>query len=260
MLPKHANGKVPPISLFWETAVPLGKKFFRNRSSFAAVPQYEVVEADTAPSWLDQTDPSQPGDRRADGDGLKTTSSELLRRPATAADSGLMLKVVARCGVCVDLVADNFAVAIVPWIIAQILTGCAAYAEAMYPSIAYLPQGDDGDRRDRQPDGAAASGSPGRSPGLAPDLSELSRFAFAGTRSPLPSVGPVRSAAAQSDEIAKIVRLATTRRAPSGRLVSLALIVTAWLARRRQPRGQHEAIVELPHHDRRALRGARFLR
>jgi hypothetical protein len=272
MLPKHANGKVPPISLFWETTVSLGKKFFRSRSPFAAVPRYAVVEADTAPSWpsrilrlpigADQTDPSEARDRRADGGGLKTASSEQSPRPAMlAAGSGLMLKAAARCGASVDLALVNFPVAIVSWIVAQFLTGCAAYAEAMYPSVAYLPQAEDGDRRDPQPGAAAASGSSGRSPGLAPDLRELSRFAIdGGTCSPLPSAGRIRPVAARSGGTAKIVRLAPTRRAPAGRLVSLALIVTAWLSRRRQPRGKRQAVVELPHHDRRALRGARFSR
>jgi hypothetical protein len=36
--------------------------------------------------------------------------------------------------------------------------------------------------------------------------------------------------------------------------------VTAWLAGRWQPRGKREAIVELPNHDRRTLRGVRFSR
>jgi hypothetical protein len=272
MLPKHANGKVPPISLFWETTVSLGKKFFRSRSPFAAVPRYAVVEADTAPSWpsrvlrlpigADQTDPSQAGDRRADGEGLKTASSEQPPRPAMlAAGSGLMLKAVARCGASVDLAFANFPVAIVSWIVAQVLTGCAAYAEAMYPSVAYLPQGEDADRRDPQPSGAPASGGSGRSPRLAPDLRELSRFAIdGGTRSPLPTAGRIRLADARPGGTAKIVRLATTRRAAAGRLVSLALIVTAWLAGRWQPRGKREAIVELPNHDRRTLRGVRFSR
>jgi hypothetical protein len=175
------------------------------------------------------------------------------------AGRGLMLKAVMRCGQCADLAFANFPVAILSWMVAQIFLGCAAYAEAMYPSIAYLPENEDAERREPSQNGPPARG---KSPGLALDPRELSRFAIddGGARSSLPIAGRTQSMVARSGEIARILRLDVMRQAPSGRLVSITTTVTAWLSRRRQLRGRRQAIVELRNRDRRALRGAGFSR
>jgi hypothetical protein len=235
MLPKHAGGKVSNVSLFLETSMPLGKNFFRSRSQFAHTPRYSVAETDAAPVPA--------------------------RRTIFAAGADLMLKSVARCGVCADLAFANFPVAIVSWIVAQFFVGCAAYAEAMYPSVAYLPENEEAERCDRSRNASPARVNADRSPGLAPDLRDLSRFAIdEGARSPFPVAGRSQSVASRSDATAsdataKIVRLNVMRRAPSGRLVSIAMIVTGWLSRRRRPSGGHQSIVELRNHERRVLRG-----
>jgi hypothetical protein len=225
MLPKHADGNVSHVSLFWETSMPLGKTFFRSRPQFANDHRYSTAETDAAPA--------------------------LPRRTIFAAGADLMLKAAARCGVCADLAFANFPIAIVSWIVTQFFAGCAAYAEAMYPSIAYLPENETAERsRSESP----ACGKSGRSPGLAPNLRELSSFAIDdGMR--LPVAGRTPSVVARPIGTAKIVQLDVMRRAPSGRLVSITLIVTAWLSRRRRPRGGRPSIVELRNH-RRALRGA----
>jgi hypothetical protein len=232
MLPKHAGGKVSDVSSFLETSMPFGKKFFRSRSQFAHDPRYSIAETDAAPA--------PP------------------RRTIFAAGADLMLKSVARCGVCADLALANFPVAVVSWIVAQFFVGCAAYAEAMYPSIAYRPEdeNDEAERCDRSRNGSPARINADRSPGLAPDLRNLSRFAVdEGARSPFPVAARSPSVASRPDAAAKIVRLNVVRRAPSGRLVSIAMIVTGWLSRRRRPGGGHQSIVELRNHERRILRG-----
>jgi hypothetical protein len=230
MLPKHAGGKVSDVSLYLETSMPLGTNFFRSRSQFVHAPRYSVAETDAAPV--------PP------------------RRTIFAAGADLMLKSMARCGVCADLAFANFPVAVVSWIVAQFFVGCAAYAEAMYPSIAYLPENEEAERCDRSRNGSPARVKADRSPGLAPDLRDLSRFAIdERARSPFPVAGRSQSVASRSDATAKIVRLNVMRRAPSGRLVSFTAIVTGWLSRRRRPSGGHQSIVELRNHDRRVLRG-----
>ena len=232
MLPKHAVGKVSDVSLILEICMPLGKNFFRSRPQFAHAPRYSVAETDAAPVPA--------------------------RRTIFAAGADLMLKSMARCGVCADLAFANFPVAIVSWIVAQFFVGCAAYAEAMYPSIAFQPENEEAEGCDRSLNGAPpARVNADRSPGLAPDLRDLSRFAVdEGARSPFPVAGRSQSVASRSDATAKIVRLNVMRRAPSGRLVSITMIVTGWLSRRRRrPNGGHQSIVELRNHERRILRG-----
>jgi hypothetical protein len=230
MLPKHAVGKVSDVSLFLEICMPLGKNFFRSRSQFAHAPRYSVAETDAAPVPA--------------------------RRTIFAAGADLMLKSMARCGVCADLAFANFPVAIVSWIVAQFFVGCAAYAEAMYPSIAFQPENEEAEGCDRLRNVASPRVNADRSPGLAPDLRDLSRFAVdKGTRSPFPVAGRSQSVASRSDATAKIVRLNVMRRAPSGRLASITMIVTGWLSRRRRPNGGHQSIVELRNHERRILRG-----
>jgi hypothetical protein len=228
MLPKHAGGKVSNVSLFLETSMPFGKKFFRSRSQFAHDPRYSIAETDAAPA--------PP------------------RRTIFAAGADLMLKSVARCGVCADLALANFPVAVVSWIVAQFFVGCAAYAEAMYPSIAHRPENAEAEGCDRSRSPARVNAD--QSPGLAPDLRDLSKFAVdEGARSPFLVAGRSQSVASRSEATAKIVRLNVVRRAPSGRLVSIAMIVTGWLSRRRRPGGGHQSIVELRNHERRVLRG-----
>jgi hypothetical protein len=230
MLPKHAGGKVSDVSLFLEICMPLGKNFFRSRSQFAHAPRYSVAETDAAPVPV--------------------------RRTIFAASADLMLKSMARCGVCADLAFANFPVAIVSWIVTQFFVGCAAYAEAMYPSIAYQPENEEAEGCDRSRNGTPARVNADQSPGLAPDLRDLSRFAVdEGARSPFPVAGRSHRVASRSDATAKIVRLNVMRRAPSGRLVSITTIVTGWLSRRRRPSGGHQSIVDLRNHERRVRRG-----
>jgi hypothetical protein len=282
MLSKHAKRKVSPISVFWETPVSLEKKFHRSRSPFVAVSRYAPADADKASTWPShivllpigtdhvergRTDPSEanPDETRDDGNVAavpETESPGLSPRPAVMAARSnwmLQLQVVARCAACLDFASANLPIAIVSWIISQFFAGCAAYAEAMYPSIAYVPQSDDSGRRDAQPGRLTSAGSAGQSPGLASDLQERSRFGIEHGIRPRPrSTGRGPSAVTRSGGTAKIVRLAVRRPAPSGRLVTLGLIIKAWLSRWR--RGHGRAVFELHKHDRRALRDARFSR
>jgi hypothetical protein len=273
MLPKHANGKVSDIDLFSETSMPFGKIFFRGRSQFAHESTYAAPQADAAPGQESrilrvqfgarQIDLGQTSSRQASAGRPQCVSSKA--RPLRAiwtAGSGLMLKATAWCGECADLAFANFPVGVLSWIVTQIFVGCAAYAEAMYPTAAYAFQNEDADRRDPLPGRPPERGGSSRSPGLAPDLGELSRFAIdgGGKRLQFPVAGQTQSNAVKPGDTEKVVWLNAMRRPPSGPLVSITLIVAAWLSRRRRPRGGRRATAELRHYDRRALRGVGPLR
>jgi hypothetical protein len=270
MVPKHADGRFSHANLFWETSMSLEKKFFRGRSQLAHVTRHTVVPPDAAPAGqlLPLRLPLKDGKigtgeaaGRCDGvDRSEPASSrEAPRRTISAAGFELIGKAALQCAACADLALVNLPIAIMSWLLTQFFAGCAAYAEAMYPSIAYAREGDDADRHQPLQSGEPERGHSGQSPALAPELSELSRFAIEdGKRHPgQPLTGRTQSIAANSGG-ANIVRLNVTRRAPSGRLVSITLIVAAWLSRRRRsgglPRGSREVPVELGNYDRRVLR------
>jgi hypothetical protein len=188
MLPKHANGKISHVALFWELTMPLGKLFFRGRSRFAHASPYAAAEADAAPAEQSRILHLQFGARgidlgrisglQASADGPQRVSSQARPlRAILAAGSGLMLKAMAWCGGCADLAFANFPIGIMSWIVAQAFAGCAAYAEAMYPTAAYAVDNDDADRRDPALDRPRQRDCSTRSPGLAPELREPSRFA-----------------------------------------------------------------------------------
>ncbi|MCA1458671.1 hypothetical protein I6F35_36820 [Bradyrhizobium sp. BRP22] len=54
--------------------------------------------------------------------------------------SRLMLKVVGTCAVCSDLAFHSVILSVMSWTVAQVLEGCSAYAQGMYP---YALESDD---------------------------------------------------------------------------------------------------------------------
>ena len=57
------------------------------------------------------------------------------RRSTVAAASQMMVTTVAGFAACAEVAFSNFLLAVVSWIFAQALAGCAAYGEAMYPGL-----------------------------------------------------------------------------------------------------------------------------
>jgi hypothetical protein len=182
---------------------------------------------------------------------------------------------VAWCAAQADFAFINLPAAIFSWLLTQFFVGCAAYAEAMYPNCAnfhasqvgasrvdaiqvgaikdadrHHPLRNAGARRDN-----SGAGNSSRSPSLAPDLAELSRFAI-GARARRPRVsraGRTRLSAAKSGGSGNIVLLSAMRPARPGRLGAITQIVATWLSRRRQ-RGNRPVTAELGNHDQRAPR------
>jgi hypothetical protein len=268
MLPKHANGKVSAIDLFSETSMPFGKTSFRGRLQFAHESTYATTEADAAPEQESRILRLHPRARQTDlvQSLARQTGAGRPQRSIWTAGAGLMLKATAWCGECAELAFANFPVGLMSWIVTQIFFGCAAYAEAMYPTAAYGFENEDADRRDRSPRRLGRDSS-GWSPGLVPDLRDLARLEIdgGGKRAPFlvagrPQSNAVGPGAVTPSGTEKVVRLNVMRRAPSSRFVSVTLIVAAWLSRRRRPRGGRRETAELRQHDRRALRSVGPLR
>ena len=269
MVPKHVKGRFSPDNLVWETSMPLGKKFFRRRWPFADVPLAHVSR------------PALAGAARLHSASRAAVPCKTILSAAL----DLTLKTVAWCAAQADFAFINLPAAIFSWILTQFFVGCAAYAEAMYPNFANVhasqvdssqvdssqvdanqvganqvgaikdadrhhPLRNAGARRDN-----SGAGNSSRSPSLAPDLAELSRFAI-GARARRPQVsraGRARLSAAKSGGSGNIVLLSAMRPARPGRLGAITEIVATWLSRRRQ-RANRPVTAELGNHDQRAPR------
>jgi hypothetical protein len=60
--------------------------------------------------------------------GERRFARDVLRWP-----SKLVLKVVGTCAVCSDIAFHSVILSVMSWTVAQVLDGCAAYAQGMYP-------------------------------------------------------------------------------------------------------------------------------
>ena len=67
-------------------------------------------------------------------------------RAIYAAGSALMTRAAAGLAICSEVAVPNILLAVMSWMFAQALAGCAAYAEAIYPMI--TDEGEPAERRD----------------------------------------------------------------------------------------------------------------
>ena len=66
------------------------------------------------------------------------------RRSTVAAASQMLVMTAAGFAACAEIAFPNFLFAVVSWIFAQALEGCAAYGEAMYPGLVGVGEGASG--------------------------------------------------------------------------------------------------------------------
>jgi hypothetical protein len=119
MLSQHAVGNLPRVKNPWEMSMKLDRKKLpasrwpsdRRTSTARRYPMRAVV-----------TQASPAGERRS--------ASDVLWRP-----SKLMLKVVGTFAVCSDIAFHSVILSVMSWTVAQVLEGCAAYAQGMYPYV-----------------------------------------------------------------------------------------------------------------------------
>jgi hypothetical protein len=250
-VPKHASGKFSQATLFWETSMPLGKKFFANRSELPRVERSATADAESAPASRVHVLRLPTNTREA------VPSDAIPRRFVLTTGFELISKAATRCSIFAELAFTNLPVAALSWVMTQFFAGCAAYAEAMYPSAGYVSSNDTlhrcGSTESDRPEGNRV----GLSPQLAPDLKELSGYAIdaEARQSAVPSI-QAGSVSIQSGGNGNIVWLNVTQKTPSRRLVSTAVLVTSWLSRRRRSAPGRAIAVELRNCDRRTPRGA----
>jgi hypothetical protein len=264
IVPKHANGKFSHATLFWEISMRLGKKFFAGRSELTDVERSVTADTESAPAsrvhaLRPPTNTREAGVRQRPGSGPRESvpSNGTPRRFVLATGFELISKAATRCAIFADLAFTNFPVAALSWVMTQFFAGCAAYAEAMYPSAGYVSSNDTFHPHGSTESERTGSDHVGLSPQLAPDLKELSGFAIDSearqSAAPPIQAGPVTT---ESGGNGNIIWLNMTRKTPSRRLVSTALLVTSWLSRRRRSAPDRAVTVELRNYDRRTPRGA----
>jgi hypothetical protein len=244
--------------------MPLGKNFFVGRSELTRAPQSVTADTESAPASQVHAlrlpaNTRQAGTRqRQDSQHREfAPSNGAPRRFVLTAGFELISKVATRCSIFADLAFTNFPVAALSWLMTQFFVGCAAYAEAMYPSAGYVSSNDMLHRSGAVESERTGGDHVGLSPRLAPELKELSGFAIdAEARRSASQPIQAGPAAAESGGNGNIVWLNVTRKTPSRRLVSTALFVTSWLSRRRRSTPEHAVTVELRSYDRRTPRGA----
>jgi hypothetical protein len=179
------------------------------------------------------------------------------RRSILVAGFEVVSGAVSRCVIFADLAFTNFPVAALSWLVTQFFMGCAAYAEAMYPTAGYVSDNDESRRGNTTGAQRAEGDRVGLSPKIAPDLKELPGYAIdAEVRrraSPAIQAGLMTGVLAENGNI---VWLNATQRTPSRRLVLTAQLVSTWLSRRRRWAPDREVAVELRNYERRPQRGA----
>lgn len=230
--------------------MPLRKKFFANRE-LPRVERSATADAESVPASRVHVLRLPTNTREA------VPSDAIPRRFVLTTGFELISKAATRCAIFADLAFTNFPVAALSWVMTQFFAGCAAYAEAMYPSAGYVSSNDTlhrcGSTESERLDGNRV----GLSPQLAPDLKELPGYAIeAEARQSAVRSIQAGSVTTQSGGNGNIVWLNVTQKTPSRRLVSTALLVTSWLSRRRRSALGRAVTVELRKYDRRVPRGA----
>ncbi len=227
--------------------MPLGKSFFNGRSKLTHAQRHLGAEAAPASRVhvLRLSDQMRgAGAAQAPDATSECVPSSRGLRAILAAGFARISRAATRCAVCAELAFTNLPVAVLSWLMTQFFVGCAAYAEAMYPSVGHMSGSEALHRIDPTESEPAENDHVSPSPQLAPDLKELSGFAIDAEERHSPSGG------------GNIVWLNVTPKTSSRRLVSTALLITRWFAKRRGSAHTRPVTIELRNYDRRTLRGA----
>jgi uncharacterized protein YjiS (DUF1127 family) len=182
------------------------------------------------------------------------------RRSTVAAASQLVVKTVAGFAACAEVAFPAFLLAVVSWIFAQALAGCAVYGEAMYPGL--VGQGKPVDQRDPVRGTESEHGNPNLHQSRTSDLSEISPIANDGIRGRRPFLvsRQTQSSATALVKTEYIERSEKTRAAAAGWSTSIAPFLANLRSRIRRGRDSRLAIAQLRAFDDRGLRDIRFSR
>jgi hypothetical protein len=123
ILRQHTQGKVSRANRFRERSMQFEKQLSDGRSPFALARRRNKASRDSI--HLTTEISALPA----------SSEDDAPRRSTVAAASQLMVKTVSGFAACAEVAFPNFLLAVVSWIFAQALEGCAAYGEAMYPGL-----------------------------------------------------------------------------------------------------------------------------
>jgi uncharacterized protein YjiS (DUF1127 family) len=176
------------------------------------------------------------------------------RRSTVAAASQMMVTTVAGFAACAEVAFSNFLLAVVSWIFAQALAGCAAYGEAMYPG--FVGMGEPADQRDPVRGALSERGKPNQLQSRTSGLSEISSIANDEIRGRRPFLAS-RQTQSSSAAVVKTEHLERSE-APRAASTGWRALITSFLARFRsrirRGRDSRLAIAELRALDDRGLR------
>jgi len=150
-----------------------------------------------------------------------------------AAMFGMSARVIGAFAGCGEIAFSGFLLAFMSWTFAQVLAGCAAYAQAMYPCVI-----DEDQARERTDSPEGARSEP----------------------IPLPLMRKDRSAAAAPVRVEHVARLETSRVDPPARAASIAALWRGLRSRIARQRASRLAIAELRSLDDRSLQDVGLLR
>jgi uncharacterized protein YjiS (DUF1127 family) len=176
------------------------------------------------------------------------------RRSTVAAASQPIAKTVAGFAACAEIAFPNFLLAVVSWIFAQALAGCAAYGEAMYPGLVGV--GEPVDQSDPVRGTQSEHGNPNQLQSRTSGLSEISPIANEGIRGRRPFLvsRQTQSSATALVKTEYIERSEKTRAAAAGWSTSITSFLANLRSRIRRGRDSRLAIAELRTFDDRELR------
>jgi uncharacterized protein YjiS (DUF1127 family) len=158
-----------------------------------------------------------------------------------------MAKAVAGLAACGEAAFPRFLYAVMSWMMAQALAGSIAYAEAMYPCFAELP-----DRHDPASGAQGENGDPNRLRNQAAGLSEIYPIAKSETRGNS-AISRQTLSRAVALEAAYVVPPEMARAASPGWSVSIKSALVEFRSRMRRERDRRVAIAELRALDDRTL-------
>jgi uncharacterized protein YjiS (DUF1127 family) len=242
ILRQHTQGRVSRANRFREKSMQFENQLYGGRSPFALARRRNKASRDSI--HLTTEISALPA----------SSEDDAPRRSTVAAASQLMVKTVVGFAACAEVAFPNFLLAVVSWIFAQALAGCAAYGEAMYPGL--VGAGEPVDQRDPVRGTPSEHGNPTQLPSRTSGLSEISPIANDGIRGrgPILISRQTQSSAAALVKTESVERSERTRAAAAGWSTSIASFLASLRSRIRRRRDSRLAIAELRAFDDRMLR------
>jgi uncharacterized protein YjiS (DUF1127 family) len=241
ILRQHTQGEVSRANRFREKSMQFEKQLSGGRSPFALARRRNKANRDSIHLTTEIS-------------ALPASSEDDAPRCSTvAAASQPIAKTVAGFAACAEVAFPNFLLGVVSWTFAQALTGCAAYAEAMYPGLVGV--GEPVDQRDPVRGTPSEHGKPNQLQSRTSGLSEISLTANDEIRgcSPFLVSRQTQSSAAALVKTEYIERSERTR-AAAGWSTSIASFLASLRSRIRRGRDSRLVIAELRAFDDRRLR------